>query len=154
MNFLKLLPLFGLFNQILSFIKDAEATFKGPSTGAQKLQHVIDNLTPIVQRLADSGIVPSKLTDAILVGLPAIVSLIVQIMNFTGGVAGAQPAPSTPPATVPTDPTAARYNTFDEAKAHLDTTYVTVLLYHSTSNYGVWPSIGPYPADSTAVWPE
>lgn len=150
LNFLKFLPLFGLFQQILAFIKDAEATFKGPGTGAQKLQHVVEKLTPIVQQLGGSGLIPSKLVDAILTGLPAIVSLIVQILNFTQGGVVPTPAPVPAPSD---DPTAARYPTLDEAKSHLSGQYVQVLLYHATSNYGVWPLINA-PANSTVVWPE
>lgn len=102
-NFLKLLPLLSLLNDLTAFIKEAQAIYRGPGNNTTKLQHVIDHFMPLVQEAMGAGLIPAGIGEAIVTGAPAIISLIVQIMKATGSIDKPSdrpvetPAPSQPP---------------------------------------------------------
>lgn len=152
MGFLAYFKFLPLLISLIEFIKAAEAEFKTPDSGGQKAQWVVDHFLPIVAGAGSAGLIPQKLVDAITGGIDAIIAVIVQIMNATGGVTPA-PLPVPVPAPTPTpDPTALRYATLEAAKANVTPNDPIVLLY-SDGQYGVWAVVGPFPAGSTKVYP-
>ena len=152
LNPLKLFSLISLVGKLVAFIRDAEATFRGPGNGEQKLQHVMNAFVPLIQEASSAGLIPAALGNVLATGAGTVISLFVQIMNFFSGGVTPQPLPvpvPTPPPATPPDPTAVGYPTLAEAKNHLGGFNITVRQFPDGS-FHVWPLL---PGPGTQVFP-
>jgi len=93
MQYLAYLQFLPLLVKLIGFIRSAEATFKTPGDGATKLAAVIGQFSEVVQAAASAKLIPQRLADEFVNGAPALISIIVQILNAVHG--------SVPPATKP-----------------------------------------------------
>mgnify|MGYP003423070581 CR=1 FL=1 len=82
-KYLKFLPL--LFT-VVAFVKEAERKFREANSGAKKLAWASEQFDALVELLESSGIIPAKLAEALRDGADKIITVIVQIMNATGGI--------------------------------------------------------------------
>lgn len=138
LKYMKYLSLLPLLRSVIDFIKEAEQIYKGPGNGAHKLQLVVSKLVPLVRAAADAGLISTKLADAIVNGAPALVSVIVQIMNFVGAL-------NDKPTTEPAPPVRAfAYYTFLDERPSRSELQVGDRIYQSSSTqqYFVIPNGG------------
>lgn len=165
MNYIKYLQYLPLFIKLVDFIRQAQSEFTGPDSGEQKMRWVVGRFTDVVRSAQQSGLVPAKLGDTIVIALPALVEVIVQVLKAVHGsvppadkpqpVPAPVPTPSPAPTPAPTptpaiDVTTVEYNTIDSAIAATDPQTPNVIL-KPNGKYCVWPTLGPFPG--TKVYP-
>ncbi len=80
-----LIALMPFIKKLIGFIRDAERVFTTPGSGADKLKWVEEQFLPLLDDPALKTFIPSKFLDAVKVGLPAVIGLIVQFYNVTNG---------------------------------------------------------------------
>lgn len=155
-NIAKLLPLIAIFDDLMNFIKDAQATFSGTGSNEQKLQHVVDQFVPIVKEAESDGLIGAQLADAITGGAAAIVSAAVQVMKLIGILHSAtQPQPVPTPVPVPpTPPAQTSFASIDEAQpaARALGQFGAVALNAADNRYYAVDGRSALPAGYTIVW--
>ena len=161
MNFLNYLRFIPLLSELITFIREAEATYKAPGSGTSKFNAVVTRFTTLVEDFGVANLIPAKLETALVTGIPAIVEIVVQLMKAGNGgkIDPANPVVDNPVPIGSDDATTKRFADYDSARNFSNATagpqgqpnyYPTVLYYKSTANYGVWPVL-PAPAGTVVV---
>lgn len=95
-EYLKYLP---FLIQLITFIRDAEKNYPTKGSGAEKLAYVTGEFTPVIKAAAGAGLINQRVADEIVKDVPAIVSLVVQLLNSVGALKGAAEQPVQVPRT-------------------------------------------------------
>ena len=81
-----------LLVQLIQLIREAETLFTNTGSGEEKRAAVKAKFIEIVTSFQAAGLLNQTIADALRNGIDAVITIIVQIMKFAGGVKKVQPA--------------------------------------------------------------
>lgn len=108
LRYLAYLQFLPLLAQLVSFVREAEAKFKAPGSGASKSAWVRDQFTVLVNTARATGLISQAIGASLIAGATAVINIVVAVFNASGGVPAPDAPPVDPPAAAP--PSADIYN--------------------------------------------